>query len=347
MYPSPHEHPEDFIKTVTNECSQRDIKVMFPMTEVSAHLILKHRDVFKDIAIPFGTFEAFDFLSDKWRVFELAKKLGVTIPTTHFLGKAEEISDSVPLVEFPVVIKPYRSRILVDGRWTATSVQYAHSRAELGAAIDRTEYLRRCPFLVQEYIHGEGRGIFALYDRGRPVVFFSHRRLREKPPSGGVSVLSESIQLDLRLREMARKILDHVQWHGVAMVEFKVSPDGRPYLMEINPRFWGSLQLAIDAGVDFPCLLYRLAMGERLEEVDGYKAGVKSRWLLGDLDHLYLRFKNPLGPDLRTVSKGQAVMEFLNFFERDVRFEVNRWADLGPFLFEVKQYLGIGKRYAR
>jgi len=68
-------------------------------------------------------------------------------------------------------------------------------------------------------------------------------------------------------------------WHGVAMVEFKVSADGTPYLMEVNARFWGSLQLAIDAGVDFPWLLYQLATGRDVESDDDYVTGVKSRWL--------------------------------------------------------------------
>ncbi|MCK7577967.1 MAG: ATP-grasp domain-containing protein [Chromatiales bacterium] len=59
---------------------------------------------------------------------------------------------------------------------------------------------------------------------------------------------------------MAKKLLDAVSWHGVAMVEFRVTLEGKPYLMEINTRFWGSLQLAIDAGVDFPYWLIRFAM---------------------------------------------------------------------------------------
>jgi hypothetical protein len=74
--------------------------------------------------------------------------------------------------------------------------------------------------------------------------------LREKPPSGGVSVLSESVQVNSKLGSLAQTLLENSNWHGVAMVEFKVATDGTPYLMEINTRFWGSLQLAIDAGVD-------------------------------------------------------------------------------------------------
>ena len=84
------------------------------------------------------------------------------------------------------------------------------------------------PYMVQECVAGEGQGVFALYNHGKPLVFFAHRRLREKPPSGGVSVFSESIPVDPVMEGYARTLLDHVGRHGVAMVEFKVAEDGTP-----------------------------------------------------------------------------------------------------------------------
>jgi predicted ATP-grasp superfamily ATP-dependent carboligase len=180
--------------------------------------------------------------------------------------------------------------------------------------------------------------MFALYDHGKAVAFFAHRRLREKPPSGGVSVLSESIPIDARLREIAQRILDHVGWHGVAMVEFKVAADGTPYLMEVNARFWGSLQLAVDAGVDFPCLLYKVAVGERPDETNDYQIGIKSRWLLGDLDCLYLTLKGGSNRFQTRQSRWRTMLQFVRFFEKKTRYEVNRWDDWRPFLAELKQY---------
>jgi len=77
------------------------------------------------------------------------------------------------------------------------------------------------------------------------------------------------------------------------MVEFKRSArTGRGYLMEVNGRLWGSLQLAVDAGVDFPVLLVRTALGERVEPVVSYRVGVRSRWLWGDVDHLIARVRH-------------------------------------------------------
>jgi predicted ATP-grasp superfamily ATP-dependent carboligase len=143
---------------------------------------------------------------------------------------------------------------------------------------------------------------------------------------------------------MAQRILDHVGWHGVAMVEFKVTPEGCPYLMEVNPRFWGSLQLAIDAGVDFPWLLYQLASGAPAWPDPGYRTGVRVRWLLGDLDHLYLRLRDEHG----VRARWQAVSAFLHPLGPQTRHEVNRWGDWRPFVTELWRYLvGLGRRRPR
>src|SRR4030042_2027981 len=290
VYPSPNEYPQDFIKTLKKECIERNINVSFPMTEITTHLMLKHRDQFKGVLIPFASFETFERLTDKCKLFELAQPLGIPVPITYASSSSLPYTPcAIPFapcptpLRFPVVIKPYRSRILSNGKWIAASVNYANSVEELEDIINKTEYLNRFPFLVQEYIRGEGRGIFTIYDKGRAIAFFAHRRLREKPPSGGVSVLCESIEVDPVLKQLSQKILDYVKWHGVAMVEFKVTQNGIPYLMEVNSRFWGSLQLAIDAGVDFPYLLYQMAAGKTTERVNSYQMGIKNRWLLGDL----------------------------------------------------------------
>src|SRR5690606_28957512 len=148
------------------------------------------------------------------------------------------------------------------------------------------------PCLIQEFIPGRGAGVFAFYSRGTPLAWFAHRRMREKPPQGGVSVLSESAELDEALRAASERLLSRVGWEGPAMVEYRVTPDGRPYLMEVNGRLWGSVQLAIDCGIDFPWLMYQSAMGNQIEAVASYPVGRRLRWTLGDLDNLLIQFRH-------------------------------------------------------
>ncbi|MDH5761188.1 MAG: ATP-dependent carboxylate-amine ligase, partial [Gemmatimonadota bacterium] len=116
---------------------------------------------------------------------------------------------------------------------------------------------------------------------------------------------------------------------------------GTPYLMEVNGRFWGSLQLAVDAGVDFPELLVRVAEGKDVPPIPGYRIGVRSRWLWGDVDHLLSVLRGPKGlrethPELPTALG--AVARFLVPWRPGDRFEVLRPDDPRPFLRESAEW---------
>lgn len=335
-YPSPSKSLRAFLATVKSECWQRRIRVIFPMTEVSMAAVLKHREEFENLELPFVEFPAFDAVTDKWNLVKLAQRLNITVPQTHYITDTHSLKRVYPGLKFPVVLKPYRSMIWTNGQCTAATVKYAESARELEKTVQQYEYFRRNPFLLQEYISGQGHGIFALYKQGKAVASFAHRRLRENPPSGGVSVLCESVEKNPEAWRMAKIILDDVGWHGVAMVEFKVTAEGKPYLMEINGRFWGSLQLAIDAGVDFPWLLYQMATGGTVDSVDGYATGVRSRWLLGDLARLCkVLTANELPPGLRFPDRMRAVLQFLDFFDSSTRCEEGRWHDIRPFFSQL------------
>jgi predicted ATP-grasp superfamily ATP-dependent carboligase len=339
-YPSPARDGEGFVRTILSEIRRREIEVLLPMTEITTSLVLQHMDEFHSVRVPFASFELFERLADKWTVMELAQDLGVPIPPTYFIRGGNDLRDVLGAAEFPVVLKPRRSRIRCEGRWIETSVKYANSPQELLEIANTHHCFSHHPFLVQKLIRGQGYGVFALYAQGRPAVFFAHRRLRERPPTGGVSVLSESAEMNPQALRGARAILDDAGWHGVAMVEFKISTDGTPYLMEVNPRFWGSLQLAVDAGVDFSWLAYQLALGELPRGVETYQIGARERWLLGDVAHLYrLFFPNGNRLHLSRREKLHSLRGFLDFFDRNTRYEINRWDDLKPFFLEMKSAL--------
>ena len=137
-------------------------------------------------------------------------------------------------------------------------------------------------------------------------------------------------------------MLEALNWNGVAMVEFKIDErDSRPKLMEINGRFWGSLQLAIDAGVDFPGLLIR-SINEKLPTDYDYTLGVKSRWLWGDIDALLARLlKNNQALQLPPESPGKFkyLLDFLRLWQPKTKYEVERLSDLRPWLFETGQWI--------
>ncbi len=352
-YPSPADDGKNFLKFLTEESQTGQYKLLLPMTDLTMQLISSVRDSLAPrVCLPFPPAALLNRVQDKRETLLLAREVGISYPETYLSDETETLEAAAKRINYPVVIKPRFSRYCQDGHWVIGSVTYAPDAASLLATF-RALHAQIPRPLVQEKIQGEGRGVFLLIWNGELKAAFCHRRLREKPPWGGVSVYCESVPLDKSLVEKSFALLRALDWQGVAMVEFKMdNRDGRPKLMEVNGRFWGSLQLAIDAGMDFPLLLYRAALGDNIPPQLDYKVGVKSRWLLGDLDHLLIRLAHSHGPNGSSMPAGsrlRACLNFLNFFESNSRSEVQRFEDIRPGWFEMKSYmrslLGLSSRH--
>ena len=342
-YPSPYRDHHRFCEFLLDLARRGQIDVLIPITDVTTHIAALHKaELEGGVRLPIPDFSAFDFVSDKWTLLKHAQETGIAIPRAHFVRGAEGLGEVLGELRYPVVVKPARSRILTESGWARTEVRYAGSETEL-IGLYREAADLGFPSLIQERINGAGVGLFLLFDRGNLVTVFSHRRLREKPPSGGVSTLRESIAVDARLKSQAVELFKALGWHGVAMVEYKLDRrTGEPLLMEVNGRFWGSLQLAIDAGMDFPYLLYRLAMEGCVEAPAAYEIGATNRWLLGDLDHALARlFKKECDLDLPDgfPSRFRTAVEFAKFYRPGQRYEPLSLADPVPFFHELSDYL--------
>lgn len=333
---SDHGQVEAFIRSLRRIIEKHDIGVILPITEITMFVLLQYREQFSDVVIPFDSYEKVSLLSDKAALVDLCRKLQIPCPESVCVESGIDALDRNIDFSYPVVLKPYKSRIFSEGKWVSTSVKYAESISELEGLCKHDPVFSAYPFIIQEYVEGYGQGVFLLFNHGRPVASFCHKRLREKPPSGGVSVLCESVDMPPELERMSIRLLQEVEWHGVAMVEFKVNDTSGPYIMEINTRFWGSLQLAVDAGVDFPYMLYQIAVGEfPASMAKTYHSGVRLRWLLGDFDRLYLLLRSS---KYSFRHKLREVASFFVLCGKGLHYEVNRFGDMRPFIEEVRQY---------
>ena len=198
-YPSPSRSPEAFGRFVQDLVERERVDLVVPVTDVTTHLVARHEDALRrHAAIAAPPFEAFDFASDKWSLLQRAAQCGIPIPRTHFVDGLDGLRPLLAHIDYPAVVKPARSRIPTDAGWLSGSVQYAHSQSDVLRLYRTTEVLTSYPSLIQERIVGDGIGLFVLCDHGRLLAAFAHKRLREKPPSGGASVLCESVAVDPR-----------------------------------------------------------------------------------------------------------------------------------------------------
>lgn len=309
--PLPGNDPDRYAAAVLDLLARGKYDAIFPLEEPSIAALMAHRTGVEALAaLPLPSNDAYAIAADKFETAELARRLGVPAPRTMRAPTLEAALDAGRSIGYPVIAKPLAGS-------GSRGLRRISGDDEL-----RTYFARVVPEfgepLLQEAIpwEGTGVGVGLLFDRGRERVSFSYRRLREFPVRGGPSTLRESTD-DAAIKAHAGRLLEALQWHGVAMVEFKTDPrDGVAKLMEINPRFWGSLELANAAGVNFPYLLLQVALGHDVTQPQ-YRTGVRSRWLIpGDIAH-FVTNPNRFALDPPFFSSGGASCE--EFAGDDVR----------------------------
>ena len=327
IYPSPKRRPEEFLDFLENELKKEKYDVLITPEESTLLLIAKNINRFEGLTkFPFAGHNLIAKASDKSEVVKIAKSRGIPVPETIFIKDINELERKTANITFPAVIKPRIS----SGSY---GIKYVNNKDELLSAYK--EVHSKYPFpLIQEYIPqgGDAFGVSCLFDRGVKLkAVFVHKRLREYPITGGPSTLRESVVND-EVKELGVKLLSAMKWYGVAMVEFKVDPrDNKPKLMEINPRFWGSLPLAIYSGVDFPYLLYKMAMREDFEAVTKYKTGIRSRYLLpGDIMHFISN------PERFKMKPG-----FFKFFDKNTKDDIISLKDPLPTIGRILSLLTL------
>lgn len=273
--PDPEKDPR-FADFLLEYVKKNTFDVLLPVSFAAVMQVSRIRnELEKYVKIPLADDHSLGIAGSKDHTIQYAEKIGVRIPKTWYPKTESEVDRIAHEVSYPAVIK---------GSEESGFIRYANSPQELS---EKYRMIARYSPVIQEYITGGGYGFFALYNRGKARAIFMHRRIREYPVTGGPSTMAESVY-DPALRDAGLRILDSLNWHGVAMVEFKKDEKtGEFVLMEINPKFWGSLGLSIAAGVNFPYLASRMATEGDIEPVLHYETGVKYRWLFpADIFHV-------------------------------------------------------------
>jgi len=299
IYPNPLTEADSFITHITKYLSNNNFDLLIPVTEKTTLILAQHREQierYTRLALP--DYATLQLVSNKDQTFKIAHEENIPIPQGITVTKTADLEELAQKLNYPIVIKPSQSvaESNNDTRVKLT-VQYAFNSTEL---IKKSQnILQHTPVILQEYFRGEGVGVEILANHGDIIIAFQHKRLHELPLTGGGSCLRESVEVNPQLLEYAKRLIKRLNWHGVAMIEFKHNETTQQScLMEINGRFWGSLPLAVSAGANFPYHLYRMLVHNDTNPTPSIKIGKLNRKFKDDLYWYILvllrRDNNPL-----------------------------------------------------
>jgi hypothetical protein len=241
-------------------------------------------------------------LTDKSVVSTRAREAGLPTLPEAVVSTADDLPGALDGMTWPLIVKP------VVRQAGDAPAREARSSAEL------VEMLAGSPMLVQPRHSGELTAVSGVVYKGAIRAAVAQRCLRLWPPRAGTTCWGLSVEPDAgRLRALAQIVADH---EGVFQAQFV-----GPYLVDINPRVYGSLPLAVAAGANLPAIYCALLQGRHVPWTAG-RAGVMYRWTEGDVRHVAAAVRD------RQMSWSTAAR--LLRPHRDTAHSVMQWSDPRP-----------------
>lgn len=346
VYPSPYTAQEAFIECVKNEALQMGGKpVVYTFSDATFLSLYAFRDSLSEcMTLVYTDAKSIEIAFDKAATYSLAHISGIPTIPTHALELMGEVQRLSETVEYPVVLKTRRSVSWKDGIGVFGTAQFIHAKEELVKKFSEIKEQNGEAPLIQTMIYGEEYGVEMLAQNGKVFATGTHHRIRSLSPTGGASVLKETIddgELKNTLEEYALILVSKLKWSGPIMVEFKVDSDSKaPYLMEINGRFWGSLPLAVASGVDMPYVYYEYAQKGIIPDAPLVaQESVTTRHFFGDVRHLlrvwFARDR------MRSYLYPKRISALSDFFSlpKGTKSDVWRWTDPLPAFMEIADIL--------
>jgi predicted ATP-grasp superfamily ATP-dependent carboligase len=328
LYPSPFRFQKEFINILINRIKKLKCDVLIPVYE-ETFLISKYQDILsRHVNLVVPEYQSILSVHDKQKLYNISEAIGIPVPLTIPVVEIKKNSSILEKIHFPALLKPRQG----GGAWGFKRMSRPSDLRHIMKFHLYPDGLEPERFLVQELIDGQVYCCALLFNKGSYRAGHCYRQIRETPISGGTATYRESV-IHPQIMNTFTKLLEHLQWHGVCHADFIVDKTtGQPFLIDANPRLWGSLYQSIVSAVDFPYLIFRMATEGDIEPIYEYNTNVKTRWIGGDVKCLLEYIRNP------EKSKNIKLLDFLKISKNE-KFDDFELKDPLPFLMWFMDYL--------
>lgn len=276
--------PDRFAADVLRLCQENNFDVLMPVSIQSMRALNSYKsDLEQHVSMLWPTADQLEIGANKSRTYRFCQDNDIAYPVTWKLKNTKDIEYVTSRTEFPIVLKH------IDNLGGSRGVRFAGNEKELRSAY---EYLCNIgtsgvPILAQEYVPGHLFDAVTVAKDGDCTQVFTSARKLMYPVSGGVTCISISTRSP-ELRAIARNLVRSLNWTGPIEMEFKLDPrDGKFKLIEINPRFWASLDSAMYCGINFPAIAVDLAQGRQPHIYSERPPGARHKYLIGRIPYAY------------------------------------------------------------
>lgn len=259
--PYPSAGTEALLTRLAEIHTREQLDLIIPNFDAELFNFIKASERLKNMGIAtfLPTLEQLDS-REKVNLFAFAERHGMLAPRDRTIGSIEVLPGIAQEFGWPLVVK---------GKFYEATVCNTLEQAQ--KAFQKLQAKWGLPIIVQEFINGTEVNVAALGDgTGRTISAVPMRKLyiTDKGKAwAGITIEDDS------LVQLAEKFIEATQWKGGFELEIMRAQDGRPFIMEINPRFPAWIYLTAGANQNQPAALAKMALGEAVEPYTDYAVG--------------------------------------------------------------------------
>ncbi len=277
VYPDPDSDAEGFIDKLVQVAKRHaspDTDLVLMPLHSDAFKVAEYRDRFEGLAkMALPTPEQFELAGNKRMLASFCEEHGLHVPKTIHLDSIEKISAVAASVNYPAFVKLPEGAASIGLKKVWSAEEAVRTFTDFCSKYDVCDN-ENFPIL-QESVDGEDYCATYLFDHGEFRASMTYHNILCYPPRNGMGAVRETAEVP-EIEALGRRTLELLGWHGVAEIDFRWDKKSEPYIIEINPRFWGGLVQSIESGWEYPYWLFQLAVDGHIGEVKPVRRYVKT-----------------------------------------------------------------------
>jgi predicted ATP-grasp superfamily ATP-dependent carboligase len=322
------EGTEEYLVYLESILDALDIHVLIPSSDGTIALVRQNRErLEKRVRIALANESALSIAVNKQLTLEVAERLGLNIPRGIPIKDVSDVKMALHEIGLPAVVKPTESWVADNQQRYRVAPRLVTTPDEASSVVEELTRFGET-VLFQQFLSGRQEAISLFSTHEKIHARFAYWSKRDDPPLGGTCVLVQSIAYPSDIGEQAEPLVREINLEGYSQVEFRRDSMGKPYLMEINSRLTAGIEHAIQAGVDFPYLLYQWASGNQIDTVENYRQGLWMRYLWGDIATTVAAVRQRGRPGV--IPPAQAILAFCISCLVPMKYDYVDWRDPLP-----------------
>jgi len=277
FYLLPKGNSKIYLKKLIKICKKEKINVIMPGSSPEIRIISKNIKKLRSqkIVPTVCKFDVIKKIMSKRTTYEILKKNNIPVPKFYHIKNEDEFKLAIRKLGYPkkeICFKP-SSYLLSGGSRGFRILRKKNSvekiilmnkpgsvEVDYDTALRVVKKMNNVDLLIMEFLPGVEYSVYVLGNKGKMEYCVPHIRQRLEQHFS----FEAEVKKNKKIFEICKKVTEILNLDYNVNIQIRLSSQGKPKIIEINPRMGGTISLSAAAGINLPYLSIKLALNEKL-----------------------------------------------------------------------------------